>query len=110
MSNENSTITEAQCVAFLKARAMQLQQSTGRNLATVELCVSAFGGAAGESQVLMWRAYVDGAGSITNANTLAEACAAVKALATPENIAKTLRAEAAALIAKADALATPSAN
>ena len=97
-------ITESQVVAFFKARAKSLQTSTGRNLATVELIASAYGNQAGESEQVAWRVYVDGAGSVTSGVTLDDALEQIQTRAKPENIAASLRAEAANLLAKANAL------
>jgi hypothetical protein len=94
-------ITEAQCAAFFKARAKQLQKASGSNLAHVELQAGAYGNSAGESEVLTWRVYVDGAGSVTSALSLDDACEQIEARAKPENIAAALRAEAANLMSKA---------
>jgi hypothetical protein len=112
--NQNSTVTEAQVVEFLAQRAGEIRDKTGRALCSVELYASAYNVTCGGPRTeIKWRVYADGVGAINHAPTLAVACEQVLAQATPENIAAKLRAEAFALIAKADALSAapaPSAN
>jgi hypothetical protein len=100
-----SKITEAQVIEWLSSFARQLRDESRRALGQVEIHAMAYDETCGVPRTeIKFRAYIDGVGSVTDALTLANACDHVLALATPENIAAKLRADAATLIAKADAL------
>ena len=104
MKHKDHTTTEAEVVAYLTASARFLLEQSGQSLGSVEIIASAYGRECTDKVEVKFRAYADTVGANTDSPTLEAAINAVIDRSGPKHIAANLRAQAAALIAKADTI------